>query len=215
MSVVINGTDVLMFIDGVRVGQTTSFTLNTNMTIRPTSNKDTGRYNTSDVGRIDVNATCDALVVYDDLMLMLTAQDDRTPVHLHFAEDLAGSPDESKFYAEGDFIITGMTMTGQDQDNYNYTCTFEHYAGFAFAGNLALRVGVLGTNCSENAADDGFAACFPKGGTAPYTFLWDDLVGLTTQSIAAQPPGTYTVVVTDDDSAVVTGSVTITEPEAL
>lgn len=214
MAVVINGTDVLIFIDGVRVGNTTSFTLNVNMTKRPTSNKDTGKYNTSAVGRMDVNATCDALVVYDDMMVMLNACDARVPVHLHFAEDLAGSPDTSKFYAEGDFIIVDMVMTAQDQDNYNYTCSFDHYANFTFDGNLALRVGVLGTNCSANAVEDGFVAAFPRGGTAPYTFVWNADPSLTTQALTDLAPGTYTVVVTDAASDTATAEVTITEPPA-
>jgi len=215
MAVVINGSDIFVYIDGAKVANATSHTLTMSMATRDTSNKDTGKFNTKDVGRLDITASSDALVVYADIATMVTAYLDRTPVHLHFAEDVAGSPDETQFYAEGDFIITSMEMSAGDQANASYSCTFDHYDGFAWSGDVALRVGVLGTNCSANAADDGFAACFPKGGTAPYTFLWDDLVGLTTQSIAAQPPGTYTVVVTDDDSAVVTGSVTITEPEAL
>jgi len=215
MAVVINGSDIFMYIDGVKVANATSHTLTMAMATRATSNKDTGKFNTSAVGRLDISASSDALVVYTDLASIMTAYLDRLPVHLHFAEDVAGSPDETKFYAEGDFIISSMDINATDQDNASYSASFQHYDGFTWSGESALRVGVLGTNSSVNAADDGFVACFPKGGTAPYTFLWDDIAGSTTQSVADLPPGTYTVVVTDDDSAEATGSVTITEPEAL
>ena len=76
----------------------------------------------------------------------------------------------------------------------------------------------MGTNISVNAADDGFVACFPKGGVAPYTFLWDDIAGSTTQSVTDLPPGTYTVTVTDSTAVTpltTTGQVTLTEPAAL
>lgn len=212
--VVINGSDIFVFLDGVKVAHAKSHTLSMTMATRNTSNKDTGKFNTKAPGRLDITASSDALVVYDDLAVMLAAYLDREPVHLHFAENVAGSPDETKFYAEGDFIITNMEINAADEENASYTASFEHYDGFTWSGEVALRVGVLGTNCSAAEADDGFVACFPKGGTAPYTFLWDDTGASTTQSVAALPPGTYTVTVTDDVAAEAEASITITEPAA-
>jgi len=214
MAVVINGSDIFVYIDGVKVANATSHTLTMNMATRDTSNKDTGKFNTKDVGRLDITASSDALVVYTDLAAMLTAYMARVPVTLHFAEDTAGSPNTSKFYATGKFVITSMDINAADQANASYSCTFDHYSGFTWSGDTALAVGVLGTNCSANAADDGFVACFPKGGTAPYTFSWDTTPATTTQSMASLAPGTYTVTVTDDDSATATAEITITEPEA-
>jgi hypothetical protein len=214
MAVVINGSDIFVYIGGVKVANATSHTLTMNMATRDTSNKDTGKFNTKDVGRLDITASSDALVVYTDLAAMLTAYMARVPVTLHFAEDTAGSPDTTKFYATGEFVITSMDINAADQANASYSCTFDHYSGFTWSGDAALAVGVLGTNLSANLSADGFVACFPKGGTAPYTFVWDDLGASTDQSVAGLPAGTYTVTVTDNDSAEVTGTVTITEPEA-
>jgi len=218
MAVVINGSDIFVYIGGVKVANATSHTLSMTMAKRDTSNKDTGKFNTSAVGRLDITASSDALVVYADLGTMLTAYLEREPVHLHFAEDVAGSPDETKFYAEGDFIITGMDINAGDQDNASYSCTFDHQDGFTWSGDTALRVGVLGTNCSENAVEDGFAVALPKGGIAPYYFLWDDPApAQTTQYATALAPGTYTVVVTDSTPVTpltATGEITITEPPA-
>jgi len=212
MAVVINGSDIFVYIDGVKVANATSHTLTLNMATRDTSNKDTGKFNTKDVGRLDITASSDALIVYTDIASMVTAYLARLPVTLHFAEDTAGSPDLTKFYATGEFIITAMDINAADQANASYSCTFDHYSGFTWSGDITLGVGVLGTNLSANLSADGFVACFPKGGTAPYTFLWDDVGLSVTQSVAALPAGTYTVVVTDAVAATATGSITLTEP---
>jgi hypothetical protein len=216
MAVVINGSDIFVYMDGVKVANATSHTLTINMATRDTSNKDTGKFNTKAVGRMDVSATSDALVVYSDLATILSAYMDRLPLTLHFAEDDDGSPNIAKFYATGDFIITSMDINAGDQENASYSVTFDHYTGFTWAGDTDLVVGVLGTNCSANAADDGFVAAFPRGGTPPYTFVWNADPSLTTQSLSGLAPGTYKVVVTEDgvSPATATGEVTITEPPA-
>ncbi len=55
------------------------------------------------------------------------------------------------------------------------------------------------TSTSESAlgANDGTATANPTGGTGAYTYLWNG--GATTQSINNLAPGTYTVVVTDEN----------------
>jgi len=214
MAVVINGSDIFVYIDGAKVANATSHTLTINMATRDTSNKDTGIFNTKDVGRMDVSATSDALVVYADLATILAAYMARTPVTLHFAENAAGSPNTSKFYATGEFVITSMDINAGDQENASYSVSFDHYSGFTWSGETTLVVGAIGTNCSANAADDGFVACFPKGGTAPYTFSWDTTPATITQSMTDLAPDTYTVTVTDAVAATATATITITEPDA-
>jgi hypothetical protein len=215
--VVINGSDIFVFIDGVKVAHAKSHTLSMTMATRNTSNKDTGKFNTKAPGRLDITASSEALVVYNDLAVILAAYLDRQPVHLHFAENASGSPDETKFYAEGDFIISNMEINAADEENASYSVSFDHYDGFTWSGEVALRVGVIGTPCSANEVSDGFAAAFPKGGTAPYTFSWDTDPAKTTQYAAALPAGTYTVTVTDSATptpAEAEATVTITEPAA-
>ena len=129
---------------------------------------------------------------------------------------MGGNEDTTKFYAEGNFIITGFDMNAGDQENASYSVSFENSdATFAFSGEGALRAYIIRQNCSANGIADGVAMVMPSGGTAPYTFLWDDLVGLTTQAIEGQPAATYTCVVTDSAAptpAEVTVSCIITEP---
>ena len=73
-----------------------------------------------------------------------------------------------------------------------------------------------------NGLNDGTATIVNlAGGTpytvgAPYTYLWDDASGQTTQTATGLGPGTYTCTVTDSNScSLVTTSVTIIDPSVL
>jgi hypothetical protein len=219
---VINGSDLYLFIGGVRVAHATSHSIDMKMNTRNTSNKDTGKFNTKGVGRMDITASSDNLLVYTDFATLGAAYLARGVVALTFAEQtgavltdgelVGGAVDTSKFYATGNFIITGLTQNAGDEANASYSVSFENADGsFAFHPAGDLTVFAFGINCSANGADDGLVAAFPSGGTAPYTYLWADTVG-TTQTVTSLEPGTYTVTVTDDDSATATASVVITEP---
>ena len=226
MADVINGSDLYVFIDGDIVAHATSHTLSMKMNTRDTSNKDTGKFNTKAVGRMDISATADALVVYTNVEALLTAYLARSVVALTFAQRtgavltdgvyVGGTADTTTFYAEGNFIITGFDMNAGDQENASYSVSFENSdATFAFSGEGALRAYIVRQNCTAFEASDGVAIVLPSGGTPPYTFAWDDLLSSVTQAIEAQPPATYTCVVTDDAAAEVSVSCIITEPAAL
>lgn len=59
---------------------------------------------------------------------------------------------------------------------------------------------------------DGSATVTAGGGTAPYTYLWNDFANQTTATATNLAPGTYQVTVTDDLGCTITASVTINEP---
>lgn len=228
MATVINGTDLYVFIDDEVVAHATSHSISMKMNTRATSNKDTGKWNTKAVGRLDLTASCDALVVYADYAVMAQALLDRQVVHIAFGERtgatleegeyVGGTLDESKFYAEGNFIITGLDQNAADEDNASYTATFENAdATFVFSTDEALRVYISKSHVTENAGSDGAVLAIPKGGTPPYTFLWDDLGGSTTQAVMSLEAGTIGVTVTDSATptpATAEASVTLTEPPA-
>ena len=69
---------------------------------------------------------------------------------------------------------------------------------------LPLTVSVSGTPASCN----GSATATPAGGSAPYTYLWNN--GATTQSVNDALAGTYTVAVNDANNCIASGSYTIT-----
>ena len=79
----------------------------------------------------------------------------------------------------------------------------------------ALSLSATQTNISCNGDSDGSINLTVSGGSAPYTYSWDDPASSTTQDISSLPAGTYEVTVTDDNSCTETLSVTLTEPAVL
>ncbi len=77
---------------------------------------------------------------------------------------------------------------------------------------LSATAGV-GANVSCNGGADGSLTARGSGGTAPYTYRWDN--SATTASIADLTAGTYRVTVTDANDCVATTTATITEPTLL
>lgn len=77
-----------------------------------------------------------------------------------------------------------------------------------------LMVNPTGTNISCNGACDGTAAANASGGSAPYSYVWSPSGG-NGPTASNLCPGTYTVVVTDNNGCTVQGQVTITEPPVL
>ncbi|MFT4981011.1 MAG: hypothetical protein ACI9UR_000858, partial [Bacteroidia bacterium] len=77
---------------------------------------------------------------------------------------------------------------------------------------LALGVTVDVTDETTVNGCDGSAAATPAGGTAPFTFIWDDPVGQTTQTATGLCAGIYQVTVTDANGCVVTTSNVINPP---
>ncbi|WP_162416666.1 PKD domain-containing protein [Cyclobacterium roseum] len=62
-------------------------------------------------------------------------------------------------------------------------------------------------------ASDGAVSVQVEGGTAPYTYQWDDTADSTTPSLENLPSGTYTVMITDSQNCTTSGSVTLEQPE--
>ena len=63
-----------------------------------------------------------------------------------------------------------------------------------------------------NSGADGAIDMTVSGGTAPYSYVWDDPGTSNTEDINSLSAGTYTVIVTDANGCVDSGSVTITQP---
>ena len=64
-----------------------------------------------------------------------------------------------------------------------------------------------------NGSSDGSATVTTSGGTAPYTYLWDD--GQTTAMAGALTAGSYTVTVTDANGCTETQGVIVFEPSPI
>ena len=69
------------------------------------------------------------------------------------------------------------------------------------------------SNVSCNGFADGGATASTSGGTAPYTYSWNN--GATTAAISSLAAGTYTVTITDANGCTNSNSTTVTQPAAL
>jgi len=78
---------------------------------------------------------------------------------------------------------------------------------------LTLQDSVQNITCGGSC--DGIAGVLALGGTAPYTYQWNDPLGQTLPIATGLCAGTYTVTVTDANGCVATISMTITEPPVL
>ena len=78
-----------------------------------------------------------------------------------------------------------------------------------------LIVVVTGTDPTTPGGTDGTATATVTGGTAPYSYLWDDVLAQTTATASDLTEGTYTVTVTDANGCQTDGTVILTDPLAV
>lgn len=94
-----------------------------------------------------------------------------------------------------------------------YTATITDAGGCitSISGSLNDPAPIVANSSSTNSTcstcPDGIVAVAPTGGTAPYSYLWND--GTTTSSITNALPGTYNVTITDANGCEMTASVTV------
>ena len=72
---------------------------------------------------------------------------------------------------------------------------------------LTANTSFTATTCSGNC--DGTATANPAGGTAPFTFQWNDPGSQTSQTATGLCPGTFNVIITDVNGCSITETVTI------
>ena len=78
---------------------------------------------------------------------------------------------------------------------------------------LTATTNTTQTSCSSSC--DGQAQVFPVGGTAPYTYSWDDPLAQITANADLLCEGSYTATVTDNNGCTVTASADITTPNPI
>lgn len=103
--------------------------------------------------------------------------------------------------------------------NYAYRCivtdvlsSLEGNPATLTVSNLGASITARNVGCFGTAT--GSIDLIPTGGTAPYTFKWDDNDNITTEDRDNLPAGTYSVTVTDAKGCEVTKIITITQPSA-
>ncbi len=100
-----------------------------------------------------------------------------------------------------------------------YTCTIRDANACVLTRTVtitqpvALTVGITSTSLTCNGVCSGAAAASPAGGTAPYTYLWNN--ASTKATITGLCAGSFSVTVRDANGCTGTQTVTIVQPTAL
>ena len=107
--------------------------------------------------------------------------------------------------APGTYFVTVVDALG---------CEAVDSVTIAAGSPLELTLQVNGVSCS--AGDDGLAAVIGiSGGTAPYTYEWDDPNFQATQIASGLAPGSYTVTVTDANGCTGIATAVVSGPDSL
>ncbi|MCP4462128.1 MAG: hypothetical protein GY819_04940, partial [Planctomycetaceae bacterium] len=114
---------------------------------------------------------------------------------------------------------TGLTANGFAAGNHTMTITdgngCELEMSYSITEPTALSLTTSTTAAACNGLGSGTATVTPIGGTGPYTYLWNDPLGQTSQTATGLTANSYTVIVTDANSCTENTSVSISEPSSL
>jgi uncharacterized repeat protein (TIGR01451 family) len=114
---------------------------------------------------------------------------------------------------------TTATATGLTAGTYQVTVTDSQgcivVESITIVEPAALELTIDSDDVDCFGESTGTATADVSGGTAPYTYLWDDLASQTTATATGLAAGTYTVIVTDANGCEITESITITQPEEI
>jgi hypothetical protein len=112
---------------------------------------------------------------------------------------------------------TTEDLTGLSAGTYNLTITYAQQCTSSLSVTIteppALSLSTNESNVSCNSGGNGSIDLSVSGGTAPYTYLWNN--GSFSQDINNLSTGTYTVTVTDANGCTAMTVATITQPSAI
>ena len=118
--------------------------------------------------------------------------------------------------------VSGNPLTDISAGSYSVTVTDDNGCTVELPNILVpepvamLPILVQAEDVTCNGVANGLAEVGITGGTAPYTYLWDDPAGQTTALAGNLAPGSYSVDITDANGCVVQVlGVDITEPDEL
>jgi hypothetical protein len=128
-----------------------------------------------------------------------------TPPYTYLWDDPGTqSTDTASALAAGTYSVTVTDSSG---------CTASANTTVGNTGAPNVSISVSSASCSGMC--NGSATATATGGSAPYTYLWDDPAATTVLTAVGLCAGTYTIMVTDSLGCVAFASDTILEPSVL
>lgn len=130
---------------------------------------------------------------------------------------VGGTPPYNYFWTNG--IGNTDRPTGLAADTYRVTVTdvndCEAITEIALSQPelLDLTFDINNASCANQ--DNGSATVIPVGGTAPYTYQWNDVAAQTRATADNLAPGSYFVSVTDANNCLTVGNVMVESPSPL
>jgi len=131
--------------------------------------------------------------------------------------DLTVSGGTAPYSYEWDNSATTEDLTALLAGTYDVTVTDANGCTATESVNvtepIALSASEIATDVSCNGGEDGTVDLTVTGGTAPYSYTWDN--SATTEDLTGLMAGTYDVIVTDANGCIATASATVNEPTAI
>lgn len=115
-------------------------------------------------------------------------------------------------------VQTTATATGLVAGDYTVTVTDQNNCTAQTTVSLVAPTALSATTTQQDIAcfgeSTGIAEVQVSGGTAPYSYQWDDAASQTSAQATGLASGTYNVLITDTNGCTVAASVTLTQPAA-
>lgn len=112
---------------------------------------------------------------------------------------------------------TTSSISGLEAGQYTVTVTDAVNCSQTVSGNVSqpalLEAATAVDNVSCHGVGNGVIELTVTGGTAPYDFDWDN--GAITEDLNNVGPGSYNVLITDENGCTVSASATVTEPDTM
>ncbi len=129
-----------------------------------------------------------------------------------------GTPPYNYLWSTG---ATTATINSLVYGSYSVTitdskgCTINGSVVINEPGCLGFNVTASSTNVNCYGANNGEGIALPTGGTAPYTYLWNDSASQANDTAFNLAPGSYTITVNDVFNCIQTANISITQPANL
>ena len=217
-STIINGTDLVMTVDGVMVAACQDHAINITASERNTSSKDSGQWEDFDIGRFTWESTLNGMVTFDagvtNYQAILTKFLAKSSVAIQSINSTGGTivagvvtPLAGAFIMSGTAKITKLDMTAKDADNVTFSCTLKGVGAISPIGQNAITVGA-GNIAATTASLVGLAS---SDGTTSAALSFEYGTTTAMSSTGTSSPTTTTSVNQITAVAALTGLTTATK----